>query len=235
MFTKLANRAVCLYRRHWQRDPFLLEIGRWFRDKGDETLRIDYPLTNGSVVFDVGGYRGDFAAAINKRYGCTVFVFEPVPQFHQALVERFRGNDAVICLNFGLAASEGRFDIAVADDRSSFYVIQGKSARIRAQTKSVSQCILDLGVKTIDLLKINIEGGEFDVIPALIESGDIARVRHLQVQFHRNVEHAAERRLAIRDKLACTHREMWNYEFVWESWALRSCPALTRDSRPSSK
>lgn len=221
MLSKIQEKLVFLHRRYILRDPFLLEVARWFRDKGDETLRLDYPLTKESIVFDVGGYQGDFAAAVHERYGCKVYIFEPVPEFYQKVVIRFQGNPKIICLNYGLSSADGWLDIGVAENASSFASPHAKGARQRVQVRAVVECIRELGIDWIDLMKINIEGGEFDVVPAIIESGDINKVQYLQVQFHNFVDHAASRRAAIRTQLANTHREMWNYEFVWESWKLK--------------
>jgi FkbM family methyltransferase len=218
---KLSNRLALYWRRYVLRDRTLLEFDRWFRDKGDETLRLKYPLTRDSVVFDLGGYRGDFAAAIHERYGCKVFVFEPVPQFYRMCVERFRGNEAIRCFDYGLSDKEASLEIVLDENGSSFFIDPGENPVLTVQTRSVARCIRDLGVRRIDLIKINIEGGEYDVIPALLDSGCIALVNNLQVQFHRFVEGAETRRAEIRRRLANTHSEQWNYEFVWESWALR--------------
>ena len=44
------------------------EVARWFKDKGDQTLRLDFPLLDSnSIVFDVGGYAGDFANKIHQK------------------------------------------------------------------------------------------------------------------------------------------------------------------------
>lgn len=59
----------------------LTEVKRWFRDKGDETLRLSYPLNEDSTVFDLGGFQGDFANQINIRYRCYVYLFEPSVEF----------------------------------------------------------------------------------------------------------------------------------------------------------
>lgn len=209
------------FRRYVLRDPFLIAAPRWVTDKGDETLRLDYPLNQSSVVFDLGGYHGDFAAAIHEKFGSKIYIFEPVPQFHQMCVERFKGNDQIVCLNYGLSSHDGWLDISLADNASSFASPHAKGATLQVQIRSIVECIRELGVKKIDLMKINIEGGEFEVIPAMIESGEIARVRYLQVQFHNFVKKATKQRKAIRAQLAQTHTEMWNYEFVWESWMLK--------------
>ena len=222
--SKIQSRLVLLYHQYIRRDPFLLEAAHWFKDKGDETLRLDYPLTHNSLVFDLGGYHGDFAAAVYERYGCKVYIFEPVPEFHQKCVTRFQGNHQIVCLNFGLSSADGWLDIGLAENASSFASPHAKGAVQRVQVRSVIECIRELGVDHIDLMKINIEGGEFDVVPAIIESGDIRKVQYLQVQFHNFVDHAAKRRVAIRTQLANTHMEMWNYEFIWESWKRNGVP-----------
>lgn len=59
-------------------NSFQREVRRWFRDKGDSTLRLDYPLDAESIVLDVGGYKGDFTALIHEKFNCRVFVFEPL-------------------------------------------------------------------------------------------------------------------------------------------------------------
>lgn len=218
IFLKIQKKLAILYRRYILREPFLLEAARWFKDNGDETLRLDYPLTQESIVFDLGGYHGDFAAAIHEKYGCMVYVFEPVPEFYKKCVARFQGNKKIICMNYGLSSSDGWLDIGLAENASSFSSPHAKDAVQSVQVRSILHCIHELKINHIALMKINIEGGEFDVLPAIIQSGDINKVNYLQVQFHNFIPNADSRREAIRSNLAFTHEEMWNYEFVWESW-----------------
>ena len=217
--SRIISNATRLFRREVLRDQFLLEVKRWFRDDGDNTLRLDYPLSPDSVVWDLGGYHGDFAAQINQRYRCRVFVFEPVPAFHSQCVARFAGNDKIQCLKTGLSDKAGQFDISDSADASSF--VRGNGAGQKAELRPVIEMFDELGVKCVDLLKINIEGGEYEVLPALIHAGLIDRVRYIQVQFHNFIPEAKEKRDAIRTSLANTHVEMWNYPFVWESWSLK--------------
>jgi hypothetical protein len=49
----------------------------------------------------------------------------------------------------------------------------------------------------------------------------IKQINYIQIQFHNFVDGAVENRQLIRAALGRTHREMWNYDFVWESWELR--------------
>lgn len=221
LFNKTKSKLDVFYRRYIKREPFQLEMDRWFKDKGDEALRLKYPLTAQSVVFDVGGYHGDFAAAIYQQYGSKVYVFEPVPEFYNKCVTRFKGNSQIICLNYGLSSTDGWLDIGMAENASSFASPHATGEMQRVRVRSIVECIHELGIEKIDLIKINIEGGEFDVLPAIIDSGDINKVSYLQIQFHNFVDQAVLRREQIRKGLAKTHTEMWCYEFVWESWCLR--------------
>ena len=74
------------------------------------------------------------------------------------------------------------------------------------------------GIDHVDLAKMNIEGGEYDLLPALIDSGLMTRIDRLQVQFHLFEPSLAQAREAICEGLAKTHSRAWCYPFVWEEW-----------------
>lgn len=215
---KVIARLILLYKVHIKRERFLLEAKRWFRDEGDKTLRLNYPLDENSVVFDLGGYQGDFAAEIYEKYGCNIYVFEPVKSFYDKCVKRFEHVPKVKCFNYGLSSSDGWLNISLAENASSFSspLVQGNTERV--EVRSIAPCIKELGVDKINLIKINIEGGEYEVLPALIASGDICKIDDIQVQFHNFVAGAVDKRSTLRDALQDTHDETWCYEFVWENW-----------------
>lgn len=219
---RVKNIVTRLVKQHLLRDRFLLEMARWRRDDGDRMLRPSYPLADGSVVWDLGGYQGEFAAQLHQRYGCKVVVFEPMPKFFRHCTERFAGNPAINCLPYGLGAHNGQLEISDDADASSFLRIPAGSGLVTAEIRALPEVWQELSTAQVDLMKINIEGGEYDVLESLIASDLIRRVRHLQVQFHNFVPRAYDMRDALRRRLAATHREDWCYEFVWESWSLRS-------------
>ena len=69
-------------------------------------------------------------------------------------------------------------------------------------------------------MKVNIEGGEYDLLEGLIENGLTARIRNIQVQFHDFVPNAYERMKNIQLSLSKTHKITYQFEFVWENWEL---------------
>jgi hypothetical protein len=56
------------------------DFEKWWNDKGDETLRLDYPLDSNSVVVDAGGFEGEWAYSICEKYNSTVYVLEPIKE-----------------------------------------------------------------------------------------------------------------------------------------------------------
>lgn len=203
------------------RDKFLIEVSRWFKVNGDTTYRLNYTLNNESVVFDLGGYHGDFAHAILEKFNCKVYIFEPVPDFYKICTTRFEKNPNVTCFNFGLSDKNETLDISLDENSSSFFNHNKNLHKTTVKLQSINDFIKRNNITRVDLLKINIEGGEFNVIPALIQSDNITKIRFLQVQFHNFIENAHIKRKKIREDLSLTHSEMWNFEFVWESWALK--------------
>lgn len=210
-----------LHSKSWfLRDEQARDILRWRRDRGDQTLRLSYPLEPDDVVFDLGGFAGDFAAAIHKKYGCSVYLFEPVRSFFAACEVRFAGNEKIHCFNYGLSSLKESRRISLNGDASSMERDSaGDLETIHLQR--FDRFLESFDLAEVALLKINIEGGEFDVLEHLVETGTISRVRHLQIQFHDFVEDAAARRDRIRVALGETHDLLWNYHFVWESWSRR--------------
>lgn len=217
---RIRSKFIQLFKLYVLRDSFSWNIKRWFAVRGDDTLRLGYALDKSSVVFDVGGYLGDFAENINRKFNCQVHVFEPVSSFYRHCVERFLANPSIQLHNYGLSCASGCFEIVLNSNESSFHRVDQPGTREWAELRSIGEVVAELGVDRIDLLKVNIEGGEFQLLPEIIRSGLIRKIRYLQIQFHNFDLDAPAARSRIRHDLSATHRQMWNYDFVWESWEL---------------
>jgi FkbM family methyltransferase len=214
----LVKPAVKFYKRRILKDPFQLAIRQWKRDRANHTLRYKYPLDENSTVLDVGGYRGDFAEEMVNRFGCKVIVFEPMPSFYEHCSVRFKDQPKVTVMNYGLGSCDETLQLSESDDASSFHRTNVASKFVEARLRDAETVWAELGLADVDLIKVNIEGGEYPLLPHLIHSGLIERIKHVQVQFHDFVEDAPSRRNEIRSQLANTHDEQWCYTFVWESW-----------------
>jgi len=196
-------------------------ITRWFADKGDTTLRVTYPLSKDSVVLDVGGYEGNWAAQVDEKYGCAIHVFEPVPAFAENIRQRFAGKPNIHVHAFGVAEKTDRCMISLGHDRTSIHQSTGNTVEIQLRSAAEVLPELGLGGRTVDLMKINIEGCEFELLEHLMTTGLVKQIRDIQVQFHDFVPDASARMEAIQKRLTRTHELAWQYRFVWENWHRR--------------
>lgn len=194
-------------------------VALWFERQGDKTLRVEYDLDEGSLVFDLGGYEGQWASDIFARYCCKIHVFEPIEEYAARIEKRFAKNGKIVVHRCGLGAETENLKIAVSRDGSSVF----KSAERVADCALVraTDFMRDNAVSKIDLMKINIEGGEYDLLEHLVASGFVANIRDIQVQFHDFVPDAERRMSEIQRQLGRTHYLTYQYRFVWENWRLK--------------
>lgn len=187
----------------------------WFAMNGDKTLRLQYDLNPSSVVFDIGGYEGQWSSDIAAMYNCNIFIFEPVDEFAEKIKIRFAKNNKIHVFDHGLSGMDARKEIALAQDGSSTHK---EGNKIEIQLVDIVAFMKDNGIHEVDLMKINIEGDEYDLLDRLISSGKIKYIRNIQVQFHDFVSGALERMNHIKMDLSKTHKTTYQYEFVWENW-----------------
>lgn len=200
-------------------DKRLTPIQRYMRDGWDDRIRKDLPLTECSTALDFGGYLGHWASDISGMYGCHLHVFEPVPEYAIALKSRFARNFRVTVHPYGVGIRHGTRVFQLSGDATGQFstgiseTVEFKSARHVAKIMPAK----------IELAAINIEGGEYELIPALFESGLLRRIELIFVQFHRIWEEGDNKaqRARCRDLLSDSHELLWNYDFVWEAWSRR--------------
>ena len=93
LIRNIYQKVQCSYIRLFIRDKFKSQVALFYADNSNKTKRLDYPkLNQESIVFDLGGYLGDFAFDINQKYSCKVYLFEPHPKFFEKCYIRFKNN-----------------------------------------------------------------------------------------------------------------------------------------------
>jgi len=193
-------------------------VRQWKMINGDKTLRLDYKLDYSSIVFDVGGYEGQWAKDISEKFNCTIFVFEPVESYAKKIKNIFADNQKIKIYNFGLGKENKNTEITIDNDGSSLF--QQGDHKENVRIIRISDFIKENNIKIIDLFKINIEGGEYDLLEDLINTELIKKIKNIQVQFHDFIPDAEGRMKKIQTELAKTHHPTYQYEFVWENWEL---------------
>ena len=195
------------------------EYVRWLNDRGDMTLRLTYPLTNNSVVVDVGGYKGDWTESMLIGYECNIFILEPIKANHDDIVKRFENNTKIIPINIALSNKTQESEICIGGDSSSIFIAGGNREII--QCMDVKDFFEEYELNEVDLFKINIEGSEYGLLERIIELDLHKKIKNLQIQFHRFIEHCDVRRKKIQEALSETHNCTYNYEWIWENWTIK--------------
>jgi FkbM family methyltransferase len=195
-------------------------IRKWYADGGNYKKRFDYDLNEESVALDVGGYQGQWASDLFSRYRCNIYVFEPVSDFAERIRKRFLHNDKIKIFPFGLGGSSRTETIYISKESSSIYGTNTNCEQI--MVFDVKDWISDHGIDNITLIKINIEGGEYELLDRLIETKLVEKIDNIQVQFHNISKESRIQMERIQQELRKTHKPTYQYEFVWENWTRKS-------------
>lgn len=192
------------------------ELARFYANGGRELLFNDLTLDGHSVVIDAGGYDGQWASDLYGRYCSKIMIFEPVRRHAATIKSRFCKNSSITVVAAGLGGKARREVIHVSGAESSIF---GRGpTRETIEIFDVVDVWRQFRLNTVDLLKLNIEGCEYEVLERLITTGFIKNIKTLLVQFHRISMSSRNRRLEIARALEMTHQTVFRYEFVWERW-----------------
>lgn len=204
-----------LDRRRRRRD-YRATIKKWYADGGDDRFRFDYDLDESSFVLELGGYEGQWASDLYARHRCRIAIFEPVARFAQNIAARFRTNGDISVFSCGLGATSRIETIYLHGASSSTHKKQTQSERV--EIVDVGQWFEEHNIDAVQLMKINIEGGEYELIERLVATGLISRIDDIQVQFHNFTPDAPARMERLQDAMLATHTPTYQYRFVWENW-----------------
>lgn len=197
------------------------EVKRWGRDSGYEKHRFNYDFGPESVVIDLGGYKGQYAADIFSRFLCKVHVFEPVIRFADKIETRFARNPHVHVYAYGLGGVASTAQVALEGAASSAFLSSSAETET-IEIRPILEFMDDHGLASADLLKMNIEGGEYELLEYLLDNDAILRFANIQIQFHDLFEGAEQRMEAIQQRLRKTHELTFHYKFMMENWALKA-------------
>ncbi len=116
------------------------------------------------VIIDGGAYLGETAAFFASLVGPggKVYSFEGHPRIYEALTINMKNNgiDNVVCVNKVLGQSEGM--LRLSDNSFGSFITSDGVFSVDAV--SIDGFIEAYGIKKLDLIKLDIEGGEADAI-----------------------------------------------------------------------
>ena len=125
------------------------------------------------VIFDIGGNIG-----ITSIYLATLFpesqiyTFEPLKENFEILKKNTLQFNNIEVFNFGLGAENGSFKLYLSDNQENYggvsFYPEGEGNLTEPSTecevKNVNDVIKEIGLISVDLIKIDTEGAEYDIL-----------------------------------------------------------------------
>jgi FkbM family methyltransferase len=146
-------------------------------------------LTSESLVISVGvGEDVSFDLSLINKYGCQVVALDPTERSAQWVAKNVL-EDRFIFRQLALAATDGVISLFPPSE----------AAHVSASCRQSSHTLTDSyvvpcmrlatlmqteGVTSINVLKLDIEGAEYEVIQDIVQSGLALRIDQLLVEFH---------------------------------------------------
>lgn len=181
--------------------------------KPDATPAFDRALAGlgaGDICIDCGANQGVYTARLSDT-GATVHAFEPDPWSYAQLAARFADAPNVTMHNKAAGTRDGSIgffrnrDFGAAPDAHSLASSTIERPGVAQERIDVPVIDLPAYVRGLDrdvaVLKMDIEGAEVAILEALIETGLIARCRHVFVETHElQYPDLLERTWRLRDR-----------------------------------
>lgn len=174
--------------------------------------------THASITFDLGSYKGGSLVRLRSSVQGTIHGFEPIVSFWRQCSTAIASSHDIYVHPIGVGDADEERELFVENDETS--AIRKSETSERCIFRSFVNVWNHLGIKQLDVLHMNIEGGEYAVFRSILANGLLPNIKTIIVQFHYPDQYSAERD-AIQTELGKTHRCVYNYAFVWERWDLR--------------
>jgi FkbM family methyltransferase len=147
------------------------------------------------VIFDVGANTGGYSSMCASRLKgkgkkLQFFLFEPNTSLHPLIHRKMEGEQYFL-FNTALGSASGTatFFIPESHVRGSLVdnenILNGHAAVRKEQVivTTLDDMVIETGCKRIDLLKIDVEGSEFDILKGAEKAIDDGIIRAIQFEF----------------------------------------------------
>ena len=137
---------------------------------------------NPKVILDIGGNIGIASIYLASIFPeATIYTFEPLHENFKILKKNTQQYTNIKIFNIGLGSKNGDFKVYLSDNPdnfggASFYPEIGGNkveSYIKCEVKNINEILKELYVNSIDLIKIDTEGAEYDILYTL--KGEILR------------------------------------------------------------
>jgi FkbM family methyltransferase len=139
------------------------------------------PLTQNSVVVDAGAHRGEFSAEIIRRFGCQCHLIEANPELAKNLT--VAGAASITAAALGACDGRGTLHVSENLEAGGLFNASAATTGVEVETISLATLMERLGITKIDILKLDIEGAEFELFVSTPDDV-LRRIGQITVEFH---------------------------------------------------
>jgi FkbM family methyltransferase len=129
------------------------------------------------TIFDAGANRGDVVAYYKDAFPeATIYAFEPFPDSFQILADRFSADKKVNCIQLAVTDKEGFLPFYVNNNVDTNSLLKSAKMGLSSDRQVENRSVINvMGTKLdefckqhdileIDILKMDVQGGEFAVL-----------------------------------------------------------------------
>jgi FkbM family methyltransferase len=167
---------------------------------------------------EIGGFQGRWAHQMYDKFHCYISIYEPQMWAVERMRAQFRfvkDPEKIRIYPYGLWTEDARLPMGEWNTdgcsvlKSTRESGEGDFRDIRKEMRPESD---------IDVCLMNIEGAEYDLLPVLIETKLISKIKYFWCQFHTFVDNADVRTAQIFLGLSQTHEKIWDYFPTATAW-----------------
>jgi FkbM family methyltransferase len=144
---------------------------------------------NALTIFDVGANRGEYSIALSGLFPTArIYAFEPSPNTFKLLVNEVSGVSQIDAVNIGFGNENETTSlykensIARIASLTELEVTNSEFTE-RVRIRRLDDYLKDAEIQRIDLLKIDVEGHEWDVLQGAISTLKSGKVFSIQFEF----------------------------------------------------
>lgn len=140
------------------------------------------------VIVDIGANIGSFTIyAAQSNLHARIFCFEPEQRNFALLEQNIKINGLegrVSAFQCAVASDAGARELTVgASTLNSFHALPGHTEHRTVNCTTLRNILTSLHLDTIDLLKMNCEGAEYEIVEGCSEA-DFARLPNIRLEYH---------------------------------------------------
>jgi len=188
--------------------------GSWY---GGWAIKVN-SLTSESSVFSVGvGEDISFDLGLINKYGCVVFALDPTTRSQQWVAKSVTDRRFVFH-KIALAATDGTLELFPPSETAHVSASCRQSSHTLTASYAVpcmrlTTLMREKGVTRINVLKMDIEGAEYDVIQDIVKSGLAQSIDQLLVEFHHHFSSFSTKDTQKAVEKLCNN----NFQIAWVS------------------